>query len=134
MDPQLLIVFAILGLTVTLIVTEAFRIDVVAILAMLSLVWAGSITPEQARSGFSSNAVFAIIAVMIMGRGLYKSGITERIANFILQIAGAGRRQIISTVSVTVGLMSGLMQNLGGRRSLPSRHDRHLEAGTDFHL
>jgi len=113
MDPQLLIVFSILGVTVTLIVTEAFRIDVVAILAMLSLVWAGSITPQQARSGFSSNAVFAIIAVMIMGRGLYKSGITEKIANFILQVAGKGRRQIISTVSVTVGLMSGLMQNLG---------------------
>ncbi len=113
MDPQLLIVFAILGITVALIITEAFRIDVVAILAMLSLVWAGSITPQQARSGFSSNAVFAIIAVMIMGRGLYKSGITETIANFILQVAGSGRRQIISTVSVTVGLMSGLMQNLG---------------------
>jgi di/tricarboxylate transporter len=113
MDPQLLIVFAILGVTVTLIVTEAFRIDIVAILAMLSLVWAGSITAQQARSGFSSNAVFAIIAVMIMGRGLYKSGITEKIANFILQVAGKGRRQIISTVSVTVGLMSGLMQNLG---------------------
>ena len=113
MEPQLLIVFAILGVTVALIVTEAFRIDIVAILAMLSLVWAGSITPQQARSGFSSNAVLAIIAVMIMGRGLYKSGITEKIANFILQVAGTGRRQIISTVSVTVGLMSGLMQNLG---------------------
>jgi di/tricarboxylate transporter len=113
MEPQLLIVLAILGVTVVLIVTEVFRIDVVAILAMLSLAWAGSITPQQARSGFSSNAVLAIIAVMIMGRGLYKSGITEKIASFILGVAGAGRRQIISTVSVTVGLMSGLMQNLG---------------------
>jgi di/tricarboxylate transporter len=113
MDPQLLIVLAILGITVVLIVTEVFRIDVVAILAMLSLAWAGSITPQQARSGFSSNAVLAIIAVMIMGQGLYKSGITEKIAGFILRVAGTGRRQIISTVSVTVGLMSGLMQNLG---------------------
>lgn len=113
MEPQLLIVLAILGVTVVLIVTEAFRIDVVAILAMLSLAWVGSITPEQARSGFSSNAVLAIIAVMVMGRGLYKSGITEKIAGFILDVAGTGRRQIISTVSVTVGLMSGLMQNIG---------------------
>jgi len=113
MDPQLLIVFAILGFTVVLIVTEVFRIDVVAILAMLALAWAGSITPQQARSGFSSNAVLAIIAVMIMGRGLYKSGITEQIANIILQVAGSGRRRIISTVSVTVGIMSGFMQNLG---------------------
>lgn len=113
MAPQLLLVLAILGVTVILIVTEVFRIDVVALLAMLALAWAGSITPEQARSGFSSNAVLAIVAVMIMGRGLYKSGISENIASFILRIAGSGRRQIISTVSLTVGLMSGLMQNIG---------------------
>lgn len=47
------------------------------------------------------------------GPGLYKSGITEKIAGFILSVAGTGPRQIISTVSVTVGLMSGLMQHIG---------------------
>jgi len=77
------------------------------------LAWVRSITPRQVRSEFSSNAVLAITAVMITDRGLYKSGVTERIASFILQVAGTGRRQIISTISVTVGLMSGLMQNLG---------------------
>jgi di/tricarboxylate transporter len=113
MDPQLLIVLGILAVTVILIITEWFRIDVVAILAMLALVWAGSISPTEARSGFSSNAVMAIIAVMIMGRGLYKSGVTEQIASFILKVAGKGRRQILSTVSLTVGVMSGFMQNIG---------------------
>lgn len=113
MEPQLLTVLIILGVTVFLIVTELFRIDVVAILAMLALVWTGSLTPEEARSGFSSNAVLAIIGVMIMGRGLYKVGFTEKIAKFILQIAGKGRQRIIGTVSTTVGIMSGLMQNIG---------------------
>ena len=113
MDPQLIIVLAILAVTVVLIVTEVFRIDVVALMAMLALVWAGSITPEEARSGFSSNAVLAIIGVMVMGRGLFKSGVTDRIADFILRIAGRGKRRIISTVSLTVGVMSGFMQNIG---------------------
>lgn len=113
MEPQLLIVLSILAVVVVLIVTEVFRIDVVALLAMLALVWTGSISPDEARSGFASNAVLAIIGVMIMGRGLYKSGITEKIAQFILRIAGKGKRRIISTVSVTVGVMSGFMQNIG---------------------
>ena len=113
MEPQLLIVLSILAVVVVLIVTEVFRIDVVALLAMLALVWAGSITPGEARSGFASNAVLAIIGVMIMGRGLYKSGITEQIAQFILRIAGTGQRRIISTVSVTVGMMSAFIQNIG---------------------
>jgi len=107
------VVLGILAITVVLIVTEAFRIDVVALLAMLALVWTGSISPVEARSGFSSNAVLAIIGVMIMGRGLYRAGITEQIASFILQVAGKGKRRILSTVSVTVGIMSGFMQNIG---------------------
>jgi di/tricarboxylate transporter len=113
MAPQLAIVLGILAVTVLFIVTEWIRIDVVAITAMLSLVWAGSISAEQARSGFSSNAVLAIIGVMIMGRGLYKAGVTEKIAQFILSVAGSGKRRIISTVSMTVGVMSGFMQNIG---------------------
>ncbi|MFB6249673.1 MAG: SLC13 family permease [Salinibacter sp.] len=107
------LVLGILAVTVVLIVTEVVRIDVVALLAMLALVWTGSITAEQARSGFASNAVLAIIGVMIMGRGLFRAGVTEKIASFILQVAGTGRRRILSTVSVTVGLMSGFMQNIG---------------------
>ncbi|PQJ33827.1 SLC13 family permease [Salinibacter sp. 10B] len=107
------VVLGILAVTVVLIVTEVFRIDVVALLALLALVWTGSISPEQARSGFASNAVLAIIGVMIMGRGLFRSGVTEKIASFILQVAGRGKRRILSTVSITVGIMSGFMQNIG---------------------
>lgn len=113
MDLQLIIFLVILAVTVVLIVTEWFRIDVVAIMAMLSLVWVGSITPEQARSGFASNAVVAVMGVMIMGRGLQMSGMTDTIAGFILRVAGSGKRRIISMVSLTVGVMSGFMQNIG---------------------
>lgn len=107
------VVLGILAVTVLLIVTEVVRIDVVALLAMLALFWAGALTPEQARSGFSSNAVLAIVGVMIIGRGLYRSGITEQIAALILRVAGRGRRRIVSTVSVSVGVLSGFMQNIG---------------------
>jgi di/tricarboxylate transporter len=113
MDPQLIIVTAILAVTVFLIVTEWWRIDLVALMAMLALAWVGAISPEEARSGFSSNAVLAVIGVMVMGRGLFKSGVTDKLASFIMRVAGKGRRQIIATTSLTVGLMSGVMQNIG---------------------
>jgi di/tricarboxylate transporter len=113
MDVPLLVVLGILAVTVFLIVTEWIRIDVIAIMAMLALVWTGSISAEQARSGFSSNAVWAIIGVMIMGRGLYSSGVTETMANFILRMAGRSRSRILSTISLTVGAMSGFIQNIG---------------------
>lgn len=107
------IVLGILAVTVVLIVTEIVRIDVVALLALLALFWVGALTPEQARSGFASNAVLAIVGVMIMGRGLYSAGVTEQIAALILRIAGRERRRVVSTVSVSVGVLSGFMQNIG---------------------
>lgn len=113
MDPQILIVLVVVAATVAMIITEVVRIDVVALLAMLVLAWTGIITPTEARSGFASNAVLAIVAVMIMGRGLHKSGVTEKIASFILTVAGKGRRRIVSTVGMTVGVMSAFMQNIG---------------------
>lgn len=107
------IVLGILLVTVALIVTEVVRIDVVALLALLALFWAGALSPEQARSGFASNAVLAIVGVMIMGRGLHRSGIPDQIATSILRVAGRERRRIVSTVSLSVGTLSGFMQNIG---------------------
>lgn len=107
------IVLGILAVTVILIVTEVVRIDVVALLAMLALFWAGALTPAEARSGFASNAVLAIVGVMVMGRGLQRAGIPDRMADFILRVAGRERRRIISTVSLSVGTISGFMQNIG---------------------
>ncbi|MFW5966460.1 MAG: SLC13 family permease [Persicimonas sp.] len=113
METEILIVSAVLGATILLIVTELIRIDVVAIVATLVLTWSGVISPEEARSGFASNAVLAIVAVMIMGQGLARAGVTDKLSRFILHIAGRGKRRILSLVSVTVGVMSGFMQNVG---------------------
>jgi len=113
MTSEMIIVLIVLLITVGLIVTELLRIDVVALMAMLTLTWFGIIDPKQALGGFSSNAVIAVLAVMILGRGLFKSGVTDQIAAFILQVAGKGEQRVQATVSATVGIMSGFMQNLG---------------------
>lgn len=68
MDTSILIVLGILAGTVLMLVLDVVRIDVVAILSMLALAWSGVLAPQEALSGFSSNAVVAMMAVMIMGR------------------------------------------------------------------
>lgn len=63
--------------------------------------------------GFSSNAVISIIAVMIIGAGLDKTGIMSRVAAFILKVGGATEGRIIPIISATVGFISSFMQNVG---------------------
>ncbi len=113
MTPQILTVLIVLAITVIFIIFEILRIDIVAILSMLSLVWLDIITPSEAFSGFSSNAVLAMIAVMIMGKGISDTGIMDKFSKFIIEIVGKSHRKLIGLISSTVGVLSAFMQNIG---------------------
>jgi hypothetical protein len=61
----------ILAIAIILFITEWLRVDVVALLVLLSLIVTGLITPEEAFSGFSSPAVLTVWAVFIVSGGLF---------------------------------------------------------------
>ena len=103
----------ILLVTVILFVTELFRVDVIAIIAMLALVWAGILTPAEAFSGFSSNAVMSIIGVLIIGYGVEKSGLMRRVTRPIIKIAGKSENKLTALISLAVGGISSFLQNIG---------------------
>ncbi len=63
--------------------------------------------------GFSSNAVMSIVAVMIIGAGLDRTGLMSRVAGVILRIGGTAEKRIIPIISGTVGIISSFMQNIG---------------------
>jgi di/tricarboxylate transporter len=73
----------------------------------------GLVDTQHLFDGFSSNAVISIIAVMIIGAGLDRTGIMSRVAAFILRIGGTGEARIIPIISGTVGFISSFMQNVG---------------------
>jgi di/tricarboxylate transporter len=113
MTIEIMIVLTILFFTVLMLVFEVLRIDFIAILCMLSLGWTGILTPAESLSGFSSNAVIAMMAVMIMGNGISRTGIMKKFSNYILHFAGKSRQKLIGIVSASVGLLSAFMQNVG---------------------
>ncbi|MEM6388650.1 MAG: SLC13 family permease, partial [Pseudomonadota bacterium] len=120
LSTEMIVVLGILGTTVFLFVTELFRIDFTAILVMVSLgilsAFPGLETladPARLFEGFASNAVISIIAVMIIGAGLDKTGVMSRVASLILRLGGKTETRIIPIVSGTVGVISSFMQNVG---------------------
>ena len=117
-------VVAILVLTIYLFVFEIVDIDVAAISIMvllgLSTLFApymglekGLVDTKHLFDGFSSNAVMSIIAVMIIGAGLDKTGLMSKVSSFILNIGGTSEKRIIPIVSGTVAIISSFMQNVG---------------------
>lgn len=118
LTPEILLVLGILILAVFLFVLEMVRVDVTALIVLVILGLSGLIgyelvPTEHLFDGFSSNAVMSIIAVMIIGAGLDKTGVMSTMAGRILKHAGKTERQIVVTLSACVAYISSFMQNIG---------------------
>jgi len=113
MDQAIATTLIILCATIVLLIFEVVRIDIAALLCLLSLGWSGVITPQEAFSGFSSNAVMAIIAVMILGYGIAKTGLMNRYSALVLSKVGANRSKIVLIISLISGIISAFIQNVG---------------------
>ncbi len=120
LSTEMMVVLAVLAGTVILFVTEVFRIDFTAIVVMVTLGLLSQVPglsnvadPNTLFNGFASNAVISIIAVMIIGAGLDKTGLMSKVASVILKYGGSTETRIIPIISGTVGVISSFMQNVG---------------------
>jgi di/tricarboxylate transporter len=113
MTHEIALVLALTAVASLLLISERLRIDVVAILIMLAAAWLGLVTPAQAFSGLASNAVVAVLAVMMLSYGLDRSGVTQHLTRPILRLAGHSESRIIVLMSTAVGTLSAFMQNVG---------------------
>ena len=113
MTPEIATVLAILVMATVLFVTEWIRMDVVALLVLVSLALTGLVTPEEALSGFSNMAVVTVWAVLILSGGLARTGIANRIGQQVLRIAGSSEARLIAVLMLTAGVLSGIMNNIG---------------------
>ncbi|HOP35532.1 MAG TPA: SLC13 family permease [Syntrophales bacterium] len=113
MTQEIVLVLSVLGATVLAFVTNRLRVDVVAILIMVLLPWLGLIEPREAFSGLASNAVLAVIAIMILGHGVDRSGALNRLIHPILRAGGREEKRLILFISLTAGVFSAFIQNVG---------------------
>jgi di/tricarboxylate transporter len=114
------VVLGLLLFTVTLFVSEIVRIDLGAILVMVILGLLSQFPGlesladvSQLFNGLASNAVVSIIAVMIIGAGLDKTGLMSKVAALILKYGGNTETRVVPIISGSVGVISSFMQNVG---------------------
>jgi len=117
---EMIVVLCLLAFTVLLFVSEIVRVDLAAIIVMVTLgalsyipALNGLADVKHLFDGFASNAVISIIAVMIIGAGLDKTGLMNTVAAQILKVGGSTEKRIIPVISGTVGLISSFLQNVG---------------------
>ncbi len=111
-EPDQLYLFAILAGSSILLFTEWIRIDVTAILIILTLSLTGVLTPEDALSGFSSEPAILLATVFVLNGALYHTGLSEKLGSLIKQLAGKSQERAIAVVMPSVALLSAFTHHV----------------------
>jgi len=110
---EIALVLIILLVALVLFVTEWIPMDVTALLVLGSLAVTGLVDGRQAFSGFSNPAVITVWAMFILSEGLTRTGVANRIGQWVMKTAGHGEARLIIVVMLTSGGLSAIMNNIG---------------------
>lgn len=108
-----ILMLAVVALAIFLFVVEWVRVDVVAILMMILLPELGLLNSGDAFRGLSSNAVIAIIGVMIISFGLNRTGLVNMAIQPLLKYVKSGATSLVVIFSSMIALISSVVQNTG---------------------
>ena len=118
MTPEIALTLLIILGALILFATEKLRVDVVALLVLISVGVLGLIPAKELFSGFSNSAVITVWAVYMVSGGLFKTGVANAMGTAILKIAGNTESRLIATIMLTVGVLSAFMNNVGATAML----------------
>ena len=108
-----ILMIAVIGIVVLLFIMEWIRVDVVAILMMVLLPELGLLNAQDAFRGLSSNAVIAIIGVMIISYGLNRTGLVNRVLQPLMKFVVKSPGRLVVIFSSLIACISSVMQNTG---------------------
>ncbi|EBJ6262400.1 SLC13/DASS family transporter [Salmonella enterica] len=102
-----LLVFAIV-----MFVWEKVPLAVTSMIVCVALVLTGVLNIKQAFAGFIDTNVILFVAMFIVGGALFETGMANKVGGVITRFAKT-EKQLIFTIMVVVGLMSGVLSNTG---------------------
>lgn len=108
---DMLLVLGLVAFTMTMFLFERIRADAAALVVLVVLGLTGLVAPEDIFGGFSSDAVMNVIATMILGAGLDRTGALNRLASWLLRRAHGIERRLLLLSSAVAGLNSAFIQN-----------------------
>lgn len=113
MSAELLIVLVLLGVTIVLFALNRPRMDAVALIMLTLLPLTGVITVEQALAGFSDPSIVLIAALFVIGEALVRTGVAQRLGDWLIDQAGRSETRLIALLMVMVAGIGSFMSSTG---------------------
>jgi di/tricarboxylate transporter len=111
MHPELVWVLILLAASIAMFALNRPRMDVVALLMLTALPLTGVITMREALAGFSDSNIVLIAALFVIGEGLVRTGVAQRLGDWLIVRAGASETVLIVLLMVVVAALGATMSS-----------------------
>lgn len=113
MHADLAIVLLFLAVAIVMFAANRPRMDAVALLMMTALPFTGVLTMSEALAGFSDPNIVLIAALFVLGAGLVRTGVAQRVGDWLIARAGANDRRLLVMLMLAVAGLGSVMSSTG---------------------
>lgn len=113
MNTELAVVLGLLISAVTMFVINKPRMDAVALIMLTALPFTGVVTMGETLAGFSDSNIVLIAALFVIGEGLVRTGVAQRLGDWLSVKAGSSEARLLVLLMLAVGTLGSVMSSTG---------------------
>ena len=113
MNADLIVVLLLLAATIAMFALGRPRMDAVALIMMTVLPLTGAIDVAEALAGLSDPNIVLIAALFVIGEGLVRTGVAQRLGDKLVQRAGRNETRLIALLMPIVAGIGSFMSSTG---------------------
>ena len=111
MNPEMIFVFALIGVAAILMASNRVRFDIVALLVVLALMLSGVLSVGEALAGFGSSVVIMVAGLLVVGEMLARTGVARAVGDWILKKGGTSETRLLVLIMLGAGLLGAIMSS-----------------------
>ena len=102
MSRELIVILTLLAAAIVMFAINKPRLDAVALIMLTVLPFTGVITMSEALAGFADSNIILIAALFVIGDGLVRTGIAQRLGDWLIAKAGRSEIRLIVLLMIVV--------------------------------
>ena len=108
---ELTIVLVLLAAAIVMFAINKPRLDAVALIMLVALPLTGVLSMGEALAGFSDSNVVLIAALFVIGDGLVRTGVAQRLGDWLIAKAGSNEVRLIVLLMMVVCALGATMSS-----------------------
>ena len=103
----------ILAISAVFFAIGKVRSDLVAVCALVALLLTGTLTPNEALSGFSNPVVIMMVGLFVVGGAIVQTGLAKKASGKLMALAGDKELTLFLLLMVVTAVIGAFVSNTG---------------------